>query len=184
MGVPNEQLIEFTKSIKGILLRKPKYLPENNLPATFKTDPKKVFIVHGHNKTVLHEVSNVISKIELIPIVLHEQVNNGQTIIEKFEKHSDIGAAIVILTADDLGKSKTEECLNNRARQNVILELGYFIGKLGRNKVIPLYERGVEIPSDFNGVIYEELDSGGNWKFKIIRELNAIGYNVDANKIL
>jgi predicted nucleotide-binding protein len=62
--------------------------------------------------------------------------------------------------------------------------MGYFIGKLGRNKIFPLYESGVELPSDMHGVLYTPLDEMGNWKFKLAKELNASGYDVDANKIL
>ncbi|MBK8483496.1 MAG: nucleotide-binding protein [Saprospiraceae bacterium] len=96
---------------------------------------ENIFIVHGHDDRSKIEVARTIEKLGLNPIILSEQPNEGQTIIEKFELHSNVGYAIVILTADDLGKIKTEKDDKYRARQNVILEMGYFIGKLGRSKV-------------------------------------------------
>ncbi|MCX8534608.1 nucleotide-binding protein [Chryseobacterium luquanense] len=144
----------------------------------------KIFIVHGHDERTKIDVARTIEKLGLDPIILSEQPNQGQTIIEKFELHSDVGFAVIILTADDLGRTKEETEDKYRARQNVLIEMGYFIGKLGRNKIFPLYENGVELPSDVHGVLYTPLDEIGNWKFKLAKELNAFGYNVDANKIL
>lgn len=143
-----------------------------------------VFIVHGHNNELKTEVARLIEKLGLNPIILHEQANEGKTVIEKFEKHSNVDFAIILMTDDDLGKTKTAGDLRKRARQNVILELGYFIGKLGRNKVCPLYTKDVEIPSDINGVLYVEADTGGLWKMSLVKELKAAGYNADANKII
>ena len=150
---------------------------------TYKNS-KKVFIVHGHNNDLKQEVARTIEKLGLEPIILHEQPNKGRTVIEKFEKHSEVGFAIVLLTKDDLGKANSEEELTSRARQNVILELGFFIGKLSRERVVPLYESGVELPSDLSGVVYVPADPNGNWKFAIVKELKAVNYDVDANKIL
>lgn len=147
-------------------------------------DINNIFIVHGHNKAVQQSVARVIEKLELNPIILNELANNGKTIIEKFEKHSEVGFAIILMTDDDDGKAKAEIDLKNRARQNVILELGYFIGKLGRERVLPLYSEGVELPSDIHGLLYTQLDKAETWKFAIVKELKAVGYNVDANKLL
>ena len=144
----------------------------------------KVFIVHGRNETVKIDVARTLEKLGLIPTILHEKPNAGLTIIEKLEAHSDVGFAVVLLTDDDEGKSKSELSYKSRARQNVIAELGYFVGKLGRKKVCSLYVEGVEIPSDFNGVLYVPYDHSGSWKFQLVKELKGAGYNVDANKLL
>ncbi len=152
---------------------------------SFKTDNvQNVFIVYGHNVAVQQSVARVIEKLGLNPIILHEQPNNGKTIIEKFEKHSDVGFAIILMTDDDDGKSKSEIDLKSRARQNVILELGYFIGKLGRERVLPLHSEGVELPSDIHGLLYIPIDKADNWKFAIVKELKAIDFEVDANRLL
>lgn len=143
-----------------------------------------VFIVHGHSNEVKINVARTLEKLGLNPIILHEQANSGKTIIEKFEEHSNVGFAIVLLTADDLGKANKDENLKARARQNVILELGYFIGKLGRNRVSPLYTKDVELPSDLYGLLYVEIDSSEHWKISLSKELKAAGYDIDVNKII
>ncbi|MCP1251222.1 MULTISPECIES: TIR domain-containing protein [Elizabethkingia] len=145
---------------------------------------KKVFIVHGHNEEIKLNVARLIDKVGLEAIILNEQSDEGLTIIEKFEKHAEVSFAIILLTYDDFGNKKSENEKNKRARQNVILELGYFIAKLGRNKVIPLYEKGVELPSDISGVLYTEIDNSGSWRFKVVKELKSAGFNIDANHIL
>jgi len=143
----------------------------------------KIFIVHGHNNAVKFEVARFIEKLDLKPIILHEQANAGKTIIEKFESHANVGFAVILLTGDDVGKVKTAEKDSPRARQNVILEWGFFIGKLGRNKVCALYEKGVELPSDLHGLLYLSLDDQG-WQMELARELKAAGYEIDLNKLL
>lgn len=149
-----------------------------------KEDKTNIFIVHGHNAAIQQSVARTIEKIGLVPIILHEQPNVGKTVIEKFESHTNVGFAIILLTDDDEGKSKMESELKKRARQNVVLELGYFIGKLNRSRVLPLYIEGVELPSDINGLLYIPIDKAENWKFAIVKELKAAGYSVDANKLL
>jgi len=130
----------------------------NTTPATSKTN--KVFIVHGHDSATKESVARYIEKIGLDPIILHEQPNGGKTIIEKFEVYSDVGFAVILLTPDDVGCAKDNKAnLKTRARQNVIMELGYFLGRLGRERVCALYKEGVEIPSDYQGVLYTEYDA-------------------------
>lgn len=116
-------------------------------------------------------------------IVLHEQPNAGKTIIEKFENAADVGFAIVLLTPDDEGGLVGEE-KHSRARQNVVFELGYFIGRLKRSHVAALVKGNVEIPSDVNGFAYIGVDNAGFWKMKVSQELKACGYDVDMNKIV
>ena len=147
-------------------------------------DSKDIFIVHGHNNEVKIDVARTLDHLGLNPIILHEKPNQGKTIIEKFEMFSNVGYAVVLLTADDTGKSESANQYNARARQNVILELGFFLGRLGRSKVCSLYEVGVELPTDLDGILWVELDVSGGWKTKLIRELQAAGYPVDANHIL
>lgn len=145
---------------------------------------KEVFIVHGHNEELKVKVARTLERLGLKPIILHEQSNEGQTVIEKFEKHSNVNFAIVLLTYDDHGDIKSSNDKNKRARQNVILELGYFIAKISRKNVMPLYEEGVELPSDISGILYTLIDKTESWKFKLVKELKSAGYSVDANDIL
>lgn len=150
---------------------------------------KRIFIVHGHDEEMKQDVTRTIKKLGLSPIILHELPNKGRTIIEKFTKHADdVSFALVLLSPDDIGyryqsKSKTPK---PRARQNVIFEFGYFIGKLGRERVVALHKvsKNFEMPSDYSGVIFVPYESKGSWKFQIVQELKASGYEVDANKLL
>jgi predicted nucleotide-binding protein len=146
-------------------------------------------------------VARLIEKLELEPIVLHEQSNQGRTLPEKLEAHSKVGFAVVILTPDDLGESKAniegtekevyekkfsdvhKKILKERARQNVILELGYFWALLGRDKLCALYTDGVEIPSDFKGIVFVPVDAAGSWRYLVAREMQAAGLPVDLNKV-
>lgn len=146
-------------------------------------DNRKIFVVHGHAEETKNAVATFLRSLGLEVIILHEQANQGQTIVEKFEKHSNVGFAVVLLTPDDFGGpvSHPEE-MQKRARQNVILELGIFIGKLGRERVCPIYVEGVELPSDIHGVLYVPYDVGGNWKAALVKELGAAGIAVDSKK--
>lgn len=139
-----------------------------------------VFIVHGHNEALKQSVARLIEKQRINAIILHEQPNKGATIIEKFEHNSNVGAAICLFTADDNGRAITEEQVKKRARQNVVFEAGFFMGSLGRDRVIILAERGVELPSDLKGVVYTDTSS---WQLDVLRELRAMGFSVDYNKI-
>jgi predicted nucleotide-binding protein len=153
-------------------------------PGYIVPQSNRVFVVHGHNHGVKESVARFLEKLDLDPIILHEKPNAGRTLIEKFSDYADVQFAIVLLTADDLGKPRnSDQEAQLRARQNVILELGYFLGKLGRARVCALYENGVELPSDYQGVLFLSLDASDRWKFDIVRELRAVGFTVDANRI-
>jgi predicted nucleotide-binding protein len=146
---------------------------------------KKVFVVHGHDNAAKEMVARFLERLKLDPIVLHEQANEGRTVIEKFEVYADVGFAVVLLTPDDVGALASERAnLRSRARQNVVLELGYFLGKLKRSRVCALYKEGVEIPSDYQGVIYVELDSAGGWSLKLAQELTAAGIPIDLEALI
>jgi predicted nucleotide-binding protein len=143
----------------------------------------KVFIVHGHDEAAKQAVARFIEHIGFEAVILSEQANQGRTIIEKIEAHSEVGFAVVLLTPDDVG-GKTADSLQPRARQNVLLELGYFICKLGRGRVCTLAKGGLEIPTDFAGVVWEPFDEAGAWKSSLARELKAVGYTIDWNKVM
>ena len=145
----------------------------------------KVFIVHGHDRAVKESTIRFVEKLGLTPIVFDESPNKGRTIIEKFEAHADVAFAVVLFTPDDVGHAagKPEE-LRPRARQNVVLELGFFLGALSRRRVCVLYKSGVDIPGDYSGVIYEEVDDRGAWRMRLAMEIKAAGIDIDLNKAL
>lgn len=140
-----------------------------------------VFIVHGRNEARKHEVARFLrNSTSREPVILHEQSNGGRTVIEKFEEHaSDAAYAVVIATGDDQGRAASEANDQPRARQNVVFELGFFFGALGRAKVALLYEEGVERPSDIEGLVHIALDETGAWKMHLARELDAAGVGID-----
>jgi predicted nucleotide-binding protein len=146
---------------------------------------KKVFVVHGHDNEEKEKVSRFIEKVGLKAIVLHEQPNEGSTVVEKFERHSDVAFAVILLTPDDMAyNANAPENIRPRARQNVVLELGYFLGKLGRSRVCVLRKGGFEIPSDIQGVLYIELDPHGTWKNTLAKEFNNAKLNINLEGLL
>lgn len=171
-----------------VLLGPPGYLLESTEEegegGLKEMDNKKVFIVHGHDNNLKQQLEIFLSGVGLKPIVLHREANQGRTIIEKFEAHSDVKYAFVLLTPDDIGcsvndKDQPVEHYKFRARQNVIFELGFFIGKLGRANVCTLYVEGVELPNDISGLVYQQVNNNiEDVGFHIIKELKAAGLEV------
>lgn len=163
-----------------------------NKPVGLQSQPRetfsnRIFVVHGRNEEMKQTVSRTIEKLGLEPVILHEQANKGNTVIEKFEEYSDVGFAVVLLSGDDKGylKAQTSKSSKTRARQNVIFEMGFFIGKLGRKQVLLLLETDVERPSDIDGLVYTAYDgTDGRWRLELVRELKICGYDVSADKLL
>lgn len=150
---------------------------------------RDVFVVHGHDEAAKESVARFIEKVGLKPVILHEQPNEGRTVIEKFEIYSKgVVFAVVLLTPDDLAceaSAKPEVSqLKARARQNVIMELGYFVGRLGRTRVCALHKGNVELPSDYQGVLYVPMDSGGAWRTKLAQEFNQSKISFDLKGLL
>jgi predicted nucleotide-binding protein len=145
----------------------------------------RVFIVHGHDDRIREAVARFIERLGLDAVILHEQPNAGRTIIEKFESCADVGFAVVLLTPDDVGASRAASADSKlRARQNVIFELGFFFGKLGRNRVAALYSDGVELPSDLHGILYIALDPHGGWHLQLAKEMKQAGLPIDLNRVI
>lgn len=161
---------------------------------------KNVFIVHGRDHKPMKELKAMLKEFGLNPIVLHEQPSGSRIIVEKLEKYSDVGYAFVILTPDDVGAYERDfrtvkttpgphadffhagtfySVMKYRARQNVVLEFGYFIGLLDRDRVCCLYKADVELPSDMHGIVYIPFkESVNEVRDKIVKELKAAGYKV------
>jgi predicted nucleotide-binding protein len=135
--------------------------------------PNRVFVVHGQNDAARTAVVSFLESIGLIGIVLHEQPNMGRHLLTKFIQEADLVTfAVVLMTDDDVG-GRSEEKLKPRARQNVILELGYFLAHLGQAKVCALITPGLEPPSDFDGIVYIRMDDEQQWQRELRRELLA-----------
>lgn len=155
----------------------------NSALPSVSSHARKAFVVHGHDDAARESVARFLERADFEAIILHEQANSGRTIIEKIEAYGDVGFAVVLLTPDDEG-CKLGETPKPRARQNVVLELGYFLGRLGRNRVCPLKLGDLEIPSDFGGVVYVPFDSAGGWRQALGRELEQAGFPIDWSKVM
>jgi len=146
---------------------------------------RRIFVVHGREETAKESVARFLTKLDLEPIILHEQPNQGKTVIEKFEQSAEVDFAVILLTPDDMGQlADGSDDLKPRARQNVIFELGYFVGRLGRARVCALYRGGVEILSDYEGVLYLSMDDPQGWRLLLAREIKAAGIDVDLNRAI
>lgn len=152
-----------------------------------RTLSNRVFIVHGHDAAAKNELEIFLAGIGLEPVVLHRQPDEGRTVIEKFEKYSDVGYAFILLTPDEVSYLASEEKvpeadreLERRARPNVIFEFGFFVGRLGRNRVCCLHKDEVVLPSDVSGLLYKRFNASiEEVGYAIIRELRAAGYRVE-----
>jgi predicted nucleotide-binding protein len=186
-GIPQsvttlEGLIGRLEERREELAEAPPVMPASKPPLVAT---RRVFVVHGHDEPAKLATARFLEKLRLEPIVLSEKPNEGRTIIEKFEHHSDVSYAIVLLTPDDLASAATDPGVTkSRARQNVILELGYFIGRLTRARVCALYKDGVELPSDLHGVLYVPMDAGDGWMLKVAKEMKAAELDVDMNLVV
>lgn len=166
-----ERLAEFSAASPSQTISKPQVFD------------RKVFVVHGHDEGAREAIARFLERIGFEAIILHEQANQGRTVIEKVEVHGDVGFAVVLLTPNDEGAKKGQPP-QPRARQNVVLELGYFIGRLGRERVCALKRGDVEIPSDFGGVVYAAFDDGGGWRQTLANELQAAGFEINWNQVM
>ena len=148
---------------------------------SMEIDKSKVFIVHGHDEGLKYEVAHFIGKLNLEAIILEEQANNGMSIFEKIERYSNVGFAIILYTACDIG-GKDKESLQSRARQNVIFEHGYLCGKIGRENISFLKKGDIEIANDLSGLVY--IEKSDNWKMELVKNMKASGYDIDMENIL
>lgn len=146
----------------------------------------KVFIVHGHDQAIKSEVARTLEKAGFEAIILHEQANRGRSIIEKIEDCSDVIYAVVLYTPCDLGRARDADVSDEqfRARQNVVFEHGYLIGKLGRQRVSAIVKGDIETPGDIAGVVYIKFDDANAWKVTLAKDMKGAGILVDLNKFL
>lgn len=184
-------LILMKAKIEGYMCQFPRTKPKTILKSeekdggmkNIKSANKKVFIVHGHDNEAKQETARTLEKAGYEAIILHEQANIGNTIMEKLERCTNVGYAIVLYTECDLGRAKESKVDEERyrARQNVVYEHGYLIGKLGRERVFALVKGDVETPGDISGVVYTSMDSAGAWKISLAKDMRAAGLEIDMN---
>lgn len=157
------------------------------LEGTASTTNRKIFVVYGHDEIARTQLEALLRRWDLEPIILDQKASAGQTIIEKLEEYTaDVGYAIILATPDDEGKAKTDSVMKSRVRQNVVLELGMFLAKLGREKVAILLKEApdFERPSDIQGLIYIPFQNKvDDVSLNLIRELSRQGYAIDPSRI-
>lgn len=173
-GYITQQQLEASEQLKVSVSSDPEPIPTP--PGEFNT--KQVFIVHGHDDIAKLEMSSFVKELGLEPIILHLQASSGRTIIEKIEHYSNVGFGVVLYTPCDVGAKAGALTSSYRARQNVVFEHGYLIGKLGRPRVAAMIKGQVEPPNDISGVVYIQLDDNGDWKSELKKEMSAAGYRI------
>ncbi len=145
---------------------------------------RRVFIVHGRDENAKNEVALFLKKIGLEDIILHHRPNRGRNLLTKFQEEAEGASFAVILMMPDDDGGLAGGPQQKRARQNVVFELGFFIGKLGTPRVAALIVPGLEKPSDFDGICWIEFGRGTNWKNELARELKAAGVPFNSDELL
>lgn len=190
MYISPEDILSYDKYITDITMQVLKesseYGKKDEKQVSEKTfDKNKIFIVHGRDNESKITVARFIEKLGFEAIILHEQASEGMTIIEKIEKNTNVGFAIVLYTPCDIGYPKDEPAnAKNRARQNVVFEHGYLISKIGRNNVCALVRGDIETPNDISGVVYIKMDENEGWKLPLAKEMKSSGLDVDYNLVI
>jgi len=193
---PAQELTDFKEKVKNKVSNLKKLLAKtdllktslvennNSLKHEIKLNKSQIFIVHGHDEVAKSKTARFVEKLGFEAIILHEQASSSKTIIEKIEEYSNVGFGIILYTPCDIGgKQNANPELKARARQNVVFEHGFLIGKIGRSNVCALVKGDIETPNDISGVVYVSMDESDAWRYTIARELKKAGYNIDMNKI-
>ncbi len=166
-----------------------KNIIEHNLQSGCKEEKnRKVFVVYGHDLNARTQLEAMLRRWNIEPLIIDQLASSGHTIIEKLEENTDkVQFGIVLATPDDIGYAKgKEECKKYRVRQNVILELGMLLSKVGRSKVAILLSEAEEMekPSDIDGLIYIPFkDTVEEAKVSLAKELQRNGYEIDITKL-
>ena len=188
----NKGLVSAEALLEGMLDEIEEYWEDDNRPqsvielqgAPVTQVSNRVFVVHGRDDGDKNTVARFLESFGLEAVILHEQPNEGRTIVEKFEDYSDVGFAVIICTPDDVGALAIDrDNLRFRPRQNVVLELGFFLAKLGRQRVCPLVRGNLEMPSDYDGVLYLQMEGSEDWRTNLAIELKNAGLPVDLNRL-
>ncbi len=181
--------------VKGAYLCTDKFLAKPKTAAA-PTGPqssakRRVLVISGTDDAMKQALTKALGKLLLVPVMLCEEPGHGRKIVERFTAdYVDVGLAVVLLSPDDYVFSKTEESSKRRLkpRQDVIFELGYLLGKLGKEKVLVLFRESekneFEVRLDFEGINSAPFDSLDSWKLALLRALADNGYNVEGDRIL
>lgn len=146
---------------------------------------QEIFMVYGHDHSFRSEVEMFLAKITGVqPVIFDREPSHGsETVIEKLERLGGrAGFAVVLMTPDDVGSTRNAASVEGRARQNVLIELGWFAGRLGRSRVRIVRHPDASIPSDLSGILY--TSTSGNWQTELAKDLSMAGLTVNLNALL
>jgi len=183
--------------VKGVYVCTEKFLPptEKNMSSSQSAISssgnlgRRIFVVSGADDEMKHALTGALTRLSLIPVVLCEEPSQGKKIVENFSRvYTDVVFAVVLLSPDDFAYPKNEAATKRKLRpqQDVVLELGFLLGKLGKANVLVFFRESAnfEIPTDFEGIKVTAFDDRDSWKLALIRELTNCGYNVNPDRIL
>ena len=161
--------------------------PSQSVKSTSDTR-RRILVVCGKDDEMKQAITNALTKLWLVPVVMCEEPSQGRKIVERFQDYSDVSFAVVLLSPDESVFVKDEPPTKRklRPRQDVVFELGFLLGKLGRGNVL-VFQRecqNFDGPTDFEGMKVTAFDDRDSWKLALIRELTNCGYNVDVDRIL
>lgn len=184
LNAPPNKTVAAMKPAGDIVPTDPSVLQADSDLAKPPLQPR-VFVVHGHDEGMKNTVARFIESLGAQAVILHECASQGRTIIEKFEAHADVDFAVALLSPDDVGSAVVQSAVQSlRARQNVVFELGYFFGRLGRGRVVALLKDEIERPSDIEGLIYIAFDNHEGWKLKLAKEFKSAGLAIQSDSLV
>jgi predicted nucleotide-binding protein len=170
----NEEKLRFRKLQKSII----------DLLYQVQEENKKIFIVHGNDAKMNDKVSSFLGKLRLDYVLLEEE--NTERKLKEFKKVAkDCGYAIILFSAEDLGRNLSSSSEKVRTPQKVIFQTGYFFSHVGRKNLIILYaeDKEIESPFDFDDLVFSPFDSNGNWKSVLIQEMKRSGIYVEKSLV-
>lgn len=183
-----EPVVTGLKAIEDRIAVLDRWLRDEHAPEKAPTKSRRVFLVHGHDGELKHQLARVLTELGLEVVILQELPDSGRTLLEKLRVEvANIGFVFVLLTPDDLGGSCKEERRDYRPRQNVVFEHGLFSGLLEPSRVCAIQRGDLELPSDLNGLVVKRIPEGLGIEavqFDIARELKRAGYDVDVNRLV
>jgi len=177
--------------VKGAYICTEKFLPQtnNNAPSQSSGNVnRRVFVISGTDEEMKQAVTKALTKLLLVPIVLCEDPSHCRKIIEQSTDYEDVNFAVALLSPDEYVYAKTDGPTKRRLmpQQEVIFELGFMLGKLGKDRVLVLFREtdNFEVPTNFASLKVTAFDDRDSWKLALLRELANSGYIVDGDRIL
>ena len=158
--------------------------PETPLPPV----KNKLFVIHGLDEKMNAPMIEFLISLGLEPILMRDKENSAKPIAVKFTQYNDIDFALAILSGDDFVYRKENgkpQSSHLKADQGVVFELGFWLGKLGRDRVIAFYydQKNFRCPTEFFDLRYVPFDKNGGWHWELVERLNQCNFKIDPKKL-